>query len=153
MHNACFINILIIQAVIMEVQRMANIVPEGVHHRCREDVEVRGITIPKHTLIAPIFGEVFRGNHWENPDTFNPNRFMDADGNVVKNELLIPFSIGKRVCPGESLAKSELFLFFTGLLQNFCLTHPPSEEPLTEKYEPGLTISPLPFLMEITIRK
>ena len=109
----------------MEVQRMANIVPEGIHHRCREEVKIRDITIPRHTLIAPIYVEVFRGDHWEDPDYFNPKRFLDADGNIVKNEHLIPFSIGKRICPGEILAKSELFLFFTGLLQNFSFTHPP----------------------------
>ena len=32
-----------------------------------------------------------------------------------KDEHLIPFSIGKRQCLGESLAKAQLFIFITGI--------------------------------------
>jgi hypothetical protein len=41
---------------------------------------------------------------------------FSADGRVEKDEHLIPFSIGRRQCLGETLAKAELFLFFTGIL-------------------------------------
>ena len=136
----------------MEVKRMANIAPEGLLHRCTKEVKIRGIIIPKNTLIVPLVGEVLRGKHWEDPNTFNPSRFLDEEGKIVKNEHLIPFSVGKRVCPGETLARSQLFLFFTGLLQNFKLTHSASEYPLTENYEPGLTIAPLPFSTKIIQR-
>lgn len=36
---------------------------------------------------------------------------------------------GKRVCPGESLARDELFLFMAGLLQNFVFTLDPKSPP------------------------
>ena len=55
---------------------------------------------------------------WTESDKFDPNRFLE-DGKVMKPEALIPFAAGKRQCPGESLAKAELFLFFTGLIQKF----------------------------------
>ena len=34
-----------------------------------------------------------------------------------KGETVIPFSTGKRQCPGEGIARAEIFLFFVGLLQ------------------------------------
>ena len=136
----------------MEVQRMANIAPEGFPHRCREEVKIEGLTIPKNTLVVPLFAELFRGNHWVDPDSFNPTRFLDEDSNVVKNEFFIPFSIGKRVCPGESLAKSELFLFFSGLLQKFTLNPSDSNATLTDQYQPGATSIPLPFATKIIRR-
>jgi len=31
---------------------------------------------------------------WETPHQFNPNHFLDAEGNFVKREAFLPFSIG-----------------------------------------------------------
>lgn len=44
---------------------------------------------------------------FKNPQEFRPERFME-NNNLEKR--LIPFGIGKRACPGESLARAELFL-------------------------------------------
>ncbi|CAM1154395.1 Uncharacterised protein g11205 [Pycnogonum litorale] len=56
---------------------------------------------------------------WGDPEIFRPSRFLNEDGQVFRPEYLIPFGIGKRICPGESLAKAEIFLFFTTLLHCF----------------------------------
>lgn len=53
------------------------------------------------------------------PEIFEPSRFLDERGDYKKCEYLTPFGIGKRSCLGEGLAKDELFIIFTSLLQNF----------------------------------
>jgi cytochrome P450 len=57
---------------------------------------------------------IFQGDYWKDGTEFRPERFISADGAVKKDDHLIPFSVGKRQCLGETLAKVELFLFFTG---------------------------------------
>lgn len=53
------------------------------------------------------------------PKRFNPDRFIDSEGQLKKVEELVPFSIGKRQCMGESLARSELFLFLANIFHEF----------------------------------
>ena len=53
---------------------------------------------------------------------FRPERFLDNNGQIIQDEHLIPFSIGKRRCPGEALARIELFQFFTGKIILFLLS-------------------------------
>ncbi|XP_069855786.1 cytochrome P450 2D6-like isoform X2 [Dipodomys merriami] len=99
-------------AVIHEVQRFADIVPLGVPHMTSRDIDIRGFLIPKDERA------------WEQPFRFHPAHFLDAQGRFVKPEAFMPFSAGRRACLGEPLARMELFLFFTCLLQRFSFSVP-----------------------------
>ena len=62
---------------------------------CPFFLEFRGYTIPKGTVILPNLWSVHRDpTLWENPDTFNPTRFLDDDGKLLRKECFIPFGIG-----------------------------------------------------------
>ena len=137
----------------METQRFANIVPNGVQHLCHRDFTVNGLTIPADTLIQPVFTEILKGDYWKDGMTFRPERFLDSEGQVQRDEHLIPFSIGKRQCLGETLAKAELFLFFTSLVQQF--TFLPEDDKMVpgEDYCPGVTILPRPFKVRLVTRQ
>lgn len=61
------------------------------------------------------------------------------------------FPAGKRVCIGENMAKMELFLFFTSILQHFKLSPVPGQMPSMEGVL-GFTYSPQPFRMIVAPR-
>ncbi|KAG8546399.1 hypothetical protein GDO81_018993 [Engystomops pustulosus] len=112
-------------AVVHEVQRFANIL-QYLPHSTPTDIHFRGYTIPKGTTVIPLFSSVLNDEtQWETPKRFNPNHFLDAEGNFLKNDAFYAFSKGRRVCAGESLARMEVFIFFIGLLQKFTFTSPP----------------------------
>lgn len=56
---------------------------------------------------------------WKSPESFQPERFLDEFGHFCANDNLIPFSVGKRLCLGQTMAEQELFLFLTGFLFRF----------------------------------
>ena len=65
----------------------------------------------------------------DDADSFNPERFLDEEGKLQHFEAFIPFSIGKRACMGENLAKMELFLFIASMCQRFSFESPDPENP------------------------
>ncbi|XP_053416423.1 vitamin D 25-hydroxylase isoform X3 [Nycticebus coucang] len=135
------------EAVLHEVLRFCNIVPLGIFHATSEDAVVRGYSIPKGTtVITNLYSVHFDEKYWKDPEVFYPERFLDSSGYFDKKEALVPFSLGRRHCLGEQLARMEMFLFFTALLQRFHL-HFPHELVPNLKPRLGMTLQPQPYLI------
>ncbi|KAM9515453.1 cytochrome P450 1A5-like [Guaruba guarouba] len=109
------------EAFILEVFRHSSFVPFTIPHSTTRDTVLNGYYIPKDRCV---FINQWQVNHdeklWKNPLTFNPERFLSADGTEVnKTEVMkvMIFGLGKRNCAGETIARWEVFLFLSTLLQ------------------------------------
>ena len=115
-------NMPLLQATVLEVLRIASVLPLALPHETAAKTTLSGYTIPEDTLVVINLWAV---NHdprvFQEPHVFNPYRFLNENGEVcdVKTKFQLPFSIGSRRCLGSSLAKAEMFLLLACLLQRF----------------------------------
>ncbi|EGG20161.1 cytochrome P450 family protein [Cavenderia fasciculata] len=133
-------------AIIKESLRRFSVAPLGVPHIATEDTEIRGYTIRKgDQIIQNLYATGLSPKEWNNPEVFDPSRFLNNDSNKYKTV----FGCGPRVCLGMSLAESELFLITTTLIKTFKFS---SDKPIGTNTIFGVTLSPVPYQVIIDTR-
>ena len=116
-------------AVLHESLRMSCTVYNALAHCATSEFSVGDYVIPKGTIVIPSLMTVLLDpKHFLNPHEFNPNRFLNSDGEFKPDDHVIAFGVGKRDCLGKSLADKEYFWFLTGLLQKFDINPDPNQE-------------------------
>lgn len=131
-----------LEATICEIQRMSTLVPLNIPHRNRMETNICGYRIPKSTyIISNLFGVHMDARYWNDPEQFRPERFLDGNGNLKKREEFLVFSLGKRQCLGEPLARMELYLYMASMLQHFIFEPSPGRQVNTDSIL-GLTLRP-----------
>ncbi|XP_050027706.2 cytochrome P450 2J4-like [Dermacentor andersoni] len=140
------------QAFIWEMARFEPVNPLGLMRCASEDTKISGYVIPRGSIVISSLRSIFHDtSFWEDPEVFRPERFLVEGGTRArKPERLIPFSYGKRSCPGEMIANMETFIFLTTILQHFIIEVPPSGPALA--FDEVLTISLRPRSQELVFR-
>ncbi|RYR69596.1 hypothetical protein Ahy_A03g016155 [Arachis hypogaea] len=95
-----------LQNIITETLRIYPVAPLLIPHESSSDCKVCDYDIPKGTmLLANLWTLQKDPNLWADPTRFVSERFDDnGDGSKVCYNM-IPFGVGRRVCPGGVLAK------------------------------------------------
>jgi len=140
-----------LQAFIAEVQRISFIAPLSLTHSTTTVTKVDQFTFPeKSNFVINLAFIMNDPEYWDNPLMFNPDRFLTEDGRFTKNSRLIPFSVGRRYCMGEILARNEVFLFTADLLQRRKFL-PPVRHPHPDphSYKANITRIPTDFYVRV----
>ena len=145
-------------AFISESQRFRYISPAGVPHKAVVDEEINGHKIPEGTTVLILLHNALNDEEeWGDPHVFRPERFLDADGKYISkpNHYFIPFSDGRRSCPGNKLAFNNMFLIVTRFLQktsDIQVVGGVTEEHLRGDLSITNAFEPIPFSLCLTLR-
>ncbi|KAG8055561.1 hypothetical protein GUJ93_ZPchr0001g29900 [Zizania palustris] len=110
-----------LQAVVKEILRLRVVVPL-VPRKAEYDIEVNGYLIPKGTNVILNAWAISRNaDAWPEPDKFIPERFLGGETRSYMGQDfdMIPFGLGRRICPGLPLSQKLLPLIFGTLLHRF----------------------------------
>ncbi|CAA7268863.1 unnamed protein product [Cyclocybe aegerita] len=148
-----------LSALIKEVIRWRAVGPLGLPHVLEKDDVYNGYFIPAQSVVlSNMWAILHNDNDYPDPETFQPERFL-KDGCLdtsVRDPADVIFGFGRRVCPGEHIARSTMYIIIASVLSTFNIATPVDEkgvriEPGGE-YQSGITFQPLPFKCAITPR-
>nr|AZR39477.1 cytochrome P450 [Agasicles hygrophila] len=108
-----------------------------------ENITTRtGYIIPKGCNVNLLFFDMHRRPEiWEDPEKFDPDRFLPSNAAKRHPYSYLPFSAGSRNCIGQKFAMLELKTALCGILKNFKLE--PVDTPADMRYKLDLVLRPL----------
>lgn len=96
-----------------------------------EDDVIGGYFIPRHTIVGPSLYSMHRDPRWwVDPDSYDPNRFMDKA--LVKQRprlAFMPFGSGRHHCLGTGMAYMNAQFLLAIIFQRYRLTLPRGWKP------------------------
>lgn len=138
------------EATIWETLRTSSspIVP----HVATLDTSISGYAVEKGTVVFINNYDLNLGeDYWVEPKAFRPERFVSAEGKIVKPAHFIPFSTGKRTCIGQRLVQGFTFIVLATLLQRYDISSANVSEIYTK---PGcMAVPPDSFSLVFTPRR
>ncbi|MEL7124942.1 MAG: cytochrome P450 [Pseudomonadota bacterium] len=140
-------NLPYIRAILDEALRLYP--PAGMVSRTAMANDMLGDTeiLSGDTVMIPIYALHRSHLLWDDPDAFDPDRFLDR--RAIQRFAYLPFGDGPRICIGASFALQEAVLILATLLSRFRFTSVPGRAPdpvmiLTLRPEGGVWLTAEP---------
>lgn len=138
-----------VNAVIYEVMRLKPVIPV-IALTTNEDSIIGDYEIPKNT-------DVFLLSHYRDQDScpflkreaFDPERWVESKSITfhTNQSNLIPFGLGKRICPGKSLAIVEMKTVLCMILKNYEISKSDKENNVEDHF--NTTLGPSKFNIKL----
>ncbi|PKA59148.1 Cytochrome P450 71A1 [Apostasia shenzhenica] len=136
------------KAAIKETLRMHPSLPLLIPRMAMKDAMLRGYSIPAGTWVLVNVWKIARDpKYWENADEFQPERFLINNISTIdysgQDFQYLPFSSGRRSCPGFNFGLATVHHALANLLYRFDwdFAEGEKEHALDMKETPGLSIS------------
>lgn len=134
-------HLIYLQAIVKESLRLYPAGPLSVPRETLEDCTISGHYVPKGTQLLVNIWKLHRDSgSWTDPYEFQPERFLTSHAGVdVRGQQFefIPFSSGRRSCPGVTASMQMMQLTLARLLQGFNLATP---KPVDMTEAAGITV-------------
>ncbi|XP_038016416.1 steroid 21-hydroxylase-like isoform X3 [Motacilla alba alba] len=136
----------LLQATVSETLRLRPPAPLALPHCALRHTSLGGLPVVAGTVLVPnLLAAQQDPDIWQHPEVFLPERFL-APG--APSRSLLPFGCGARSCPGEGLARAELFVFLGLILREFRLEPGPAGLPGL-RGSPGTVLRCPPFRLRM----
>jgi cytochrome P450 len=122
-----------------EAQRLCPI-GLGLPRVALEDDEIQGYFIPKGSIFT--VAQYFIFHHpefWENPEQFDPDRFLPEQVERRPKFAYFPFGAGQHICIGKNFALMEAITILAAIVQRFQIELVPNQ---LIKIDPRFTLRP-----------
>ncbi|XVE90906.1 hypothetical protein DITRI_Ditri20bG0114000 [Diplodiscus trichospermus] len=123
-----------LQAVVKELLRRHPPTYFSLTHAATEPATLGGFDIPTDANLEIFLPGISEDPKiWSNPEKFDPDRFYsgkeDADITGVTGVKMMPFGVGRRICPGLGMATVHVHLMLARMVQEFEWTaYPPNSK-------------------------
>ncbi|EMD34413.1 hypothetical protein CERSUDRAFT_86534 [Gelatoporia subvermispora B] len=142
-----------VTAFVLESFRWRPVTPMGFWHKATKDIVWKDHVIPAGTHVLGCHWAISRDPEvFPEPDTFNPQRWIDDRGHIREDLKFPNFGFGRRICPGQPVAERSVFINTALVLWAFELSQDPTKPIDTYAFRDRPIAHPEPFHVTYTPR-
>ncbi|RDB15644.1 O-methylsterigmatocystin oxidoreductase [Hypsizygus marmoreus] len=144
--------------VLKEILRWGTVSPLGLFHCTSVDDYYSGYYIPAKTPVIPnIWAMMHDEAVYPEPFRFDPGRFMEQPNHLPQRDPReLAFGFGRRICPGQYIAESSMFIQMATALSTLDIAKPTDANGQVIEQNVGFTTGIVshikPFTCSITVR-
>lgn len=143
-----------INCIIQELYRWNPPLPLGLPHHLQSVDEYRNFHIPRGSMVLANIWQMSRSAElYRDAESFRPERFEDANVDVLSDPRNYVFGFGRRICPGRHFAEDAIWLAITHIVSIFDIEKAYNadggEITPAVHFRPGLTSPPAEFKCRI----